>query len=270
MISYFPRQAGCSNDKIESLSAGYTAQKSGREHGMYQKFFPKKLAKSKVAPMRDKELVLLPPKPVTFQLGITMLTVSSCFFILNGPYFVVWLMNLLNRHGTSNLHLVNHSNAKFNANELEVLTKGLNATQLLSGSGSTSNLNRLHSLIRHVESNHYHNLEQALTVTRTIFHLNYCVNFFLYNLTGAFFRNELRRMFVQLQSKFVTRASVMEEPGLRLCTYNQSSVCPVAAHAHGGVVGSRKFDSCRAVNNNAAASPRQPMPVATAAAINVD
>lgn len=34
----------------------------------------------------------------------------------------------------------------------------------------------------------------VLLITRTIFYLNYCVNFFLYSLTGASFRNELATM----------------------------------------------------------------------------
>lgn len=34
----------------------------------------------------------------------------------------------------------------------------------------------------------------VLNVTRVIFYLNYCVNFFLYNITGAYFRTELARL----------------------------------------------------------------------------
>ncbi|XP_060560059.1 probable G-protein coupled receptor 142 [Ruditapes philippinarum] len=34
----------------------------------------------------------------------------------------------------------------------------------------------------------------VLNVTRTVFYLNYCVNFFLYSITGAYFRNELAFM----------------------------------------------------------------------------
>ena len=32
-------------------------------------------------------------------------------------------------------------------------------------------------------------------ITKTIFYLNYCMNFFLYSLTGAYFRRELKHMF---------------------------------------------------------------------------
>jgi hypothetical protein len=34
----------------------------------------------------------------------------------------------------------------------------------------------------------------VLHVTRTVFYMNYCVNFFLYSITGAYFRNELALM----------------------------------------------------------------------------
>ncbi|XP_060555114.1 G-protein coupled estrogen receptor 1-like [Ruditapes philippinarum] len=34
----------------------------------------------------------------------------------------------------------------------------------------------------------------VLLVTRTVFYMNYCVNFFLYSITGAYFRNELALM----------------------------------------------------------------------------
>lgn len=35
----------------------------------------------------------------------------------------------------------------------------------------------------------------VLNITRTIFYLNYCANFFLYSITGAYFRKELAKMF---------------------------------------------------------------------------
>ncbi|XP_041355295.1 thyrotropin-releasing hormone receptor-like [Gigantopelta aegis] len=39
-------------------------------------------------------------------------------------------------------------------------------------------------------------LHDALLVTRVIFYMNYCVNFFLYSITGAYFRRELCTLFV--------------------------------------------------------------------------
>ncbi|XP_052791873.1 type-1 angiotensin II receptor-like [Mya arenaria] len=35
----------------------------------------------------------------------------------------------------------------------------------------------------------------VLLITRTIFYMNYCINFFLYSVTGAYFRRELRMLF---------------------------------------------------------------------------
>ncbi|KAL3892402.1 hypothetical protein ACJMK2_004612 [Sinanodonta woodiana] len=42
-----------------------------------------------------------------------------------------------------------------------------------------------------------HHLGDALFITRTIFYVNYCINFFLYSVTGAYFRNELRHLFLK-------------------------------------------------------------------------
>ncbi|XP_076456358.1 cysteinyl leukotriene receptor 2-like [Babylonia areolata] len=39
-------------------------------------------------------------------------------------------------------------------------------------------------------------------VTRAIFYVNYCINFFLYSITGAYFRRELRMLFVLRQQKY--------------------------------------------------------------------
>ena len=36
----------------------------------------------------------------------------------------------------------------------------------------------------------------VLNITRTIFYMNYCINFFLYSITGAYFRRELAQLFV--------------------------------------------------------------------------
>ncbi|ESO85288.1 hypothetical protein LOTGIDRAFT_130696 [Lottia gigantea] len=41
----------------------------------------------------------------------------------------------------------------------------------------------------------FDNMHGLLLITRVIFYLNYCVNFFLYSVTGAYFRKELRILF---------------------------------------------------------------------------
>ena len=41
----------------------------------------------------------------------------------------------------------------------------------------------------------------VLSITRTIFYMNYCINFFLYSVTGAYFRRELKALFVIFRMK---------------------------------------------------------------------
>ena len=39
-------------------------------------------------------------------------------------------------------------------------------------------------------------------ITRAIFYINYCINFFLYSITGAYFRRALRMLFALRQQKY--------------------------------------------------------------------
>ena len=39
-------------------------------------------------------------------------------------------------------------------------------------------------------------------ITRAVFYINYCINFFLYSITGAYFRRELRMLFLLRQQKY--------------------------------------------------------------------
>lgn len=41
-----------------------------------------------------------------------------------------------------------------------------------------------------------------LSITRTIFYMNYCINFFLYSFTGAYFRKELKGLFFSTYQKY--------------------------------------------------------------------
>lgn len=44
----------------------------------------------------------------------------------------------------------------------------------------------------------YNNIEfwqGVLEITRTIFYMNYCINFFLYNITGTYFRRQIKSLF---------------------------------------------------------------------------
>ena len=42
----------------------------------------------------------------------------------------------------------------------------------------------------------------VLSITRTIFYMNYCINFFLYSITGAYFRKQLRSLFYKSDNKY--------------------------------------------------------------------
>lgn len=42
----------------------------------------------------------------------------------------------------------------------------------------------------------------VLSITRTIFYMNYCINFFLYSITGAYFRKELKGLFFSTYRKY--------------------------------------------------------------------
>ncbi|XP_046362990.1 thyrotropin-releasing hormone receptor-like isoform X2 [Haliotis rufescens] len=46
-------------------------------------------------------------------------------------------------------------------------------------------------------------LQGSLLITRVIFYMNYCINFFLYSITGAYFRQELRMLFVYRNKRYM-------------------------------------------------------------------
>jgi hypothetical protein len=45
-------------------------------------------------------------------------------------------------------------------------------------------------------------IQNVLLITRTIFYMNYCINFFLYSVTGAYFRKELKMLFSYKQQSY--------------------------------------------------------------------
>jgi hypothetical protein len=61
--------------------------------------------------------------------------------------------------------------------------------------------NFLHSKYLHnspsppMDSHEFEYWKGVLNITRTIFYMNYCINFFLYSITGAYFRREVRMLF---------------------------------------------------------------------------
>ncbi|KAK7475466.1 hypothetical protein BaRGS_00033285 [Batillaria attramentaria] len=72
-------------------------------------------------------------------------------------------------------------------------------------------------------------------ITRAIFYVNYCINFFLYSITGAYFRRELRMLFVLRQQKYkygaysrcsrLASSSRSSNSHLRRAPSQQSSQC---------------------------------------------
>ena len=107
---------------------------------------------------------------VKLEFTFILLLISSCFIVLNMPYFIVWCMRILVEarafyHGESESE---------GAIRLE--------NMFYVSSTHATEYNPLH-LIR---------IKALLYITKTIFSCNYCVNFFLYSLTGAYFRRQLR------------------------------------------------------------------------------
>jgi hypothetical protein len=94
------------------------------------------------APIR----VVFRKSKIRIEFTVTVIAVSTCFVLLNIPYFIAWLIqNLQTFHPTH--HIVSQRNS------------------------------------------------EALSVTRTIFSINYSINFFVYCLTGSFYRSVIKNMF---------------------------------------------------------------------------
>ncbi|KAL8586598.1 hypothetical protein ACOMHN_053951 [Nucella lapillus] len=60
-------------------------------------------------------------------------------------------------------------------------------------------------------------------ITRAIFYVNYCINFFLYSITGAYFRRELRMLFVLRQQNYKYASHSTYTRCTRLATSNSHS-----------------------------------------------
>ena len=93
---------------------------------------------------------------IRLEFTFILLGISICFVALNLPYYVVWC----ERYWT---------------------------TRLKSHTTTYSALKEQHNSIQE--------LDNILHVTRAIFYVNYSINFFLYAVTGAYFRKELRFVF---------------------------------------------------------------------------
>lgn len=95
---------------------------------------------------------------IRLEFTIILLAISFCFIGLNIPFFAVWLRNFLHSKFISKMDVMEH----------------------LEGHKAFSN---------------FEFWQGVLYITRTIFYLNYCINFFLYSITGAYFRGEVKMLF---------------------------------------------------------------------------
>ena len=61
-------------------------------------------------------------------------------------------------------------------------------------------------------------------ITRAIFYINYCINFFLYSITGAYFRRELRMLFLLRQQKYKYGSTYTRCSRLASSTHSRQSL----------------------------------------------
>ena len=102
---------------------------------------------------------------IRLEFTFILLALSICFVSLNLPYFSVWCK----RYWTYK--------KLFNINTAQ--------TNIISEA-----------------NDHIGDLDEILSVTRTIFYTNYCINFFLYSITGAYFRKELKHLFLHKERDY--------------------------------------------------------------------
>jgi len=95
---------------------------------------------------------------IRLEFTFILLAVSICFVSLYLPYFVVWCKRYWTIKQMFNLHSISPEKLLSHDNTIE-------------------------------------SLDESLHITRSVFYINYCINFFLYSVTGAYFRKELRHLF---------------------------------------------------------------------------
>ena len=79
--------------------------------------------------------------------------ISTGFVCLNLPYCVIWLYNLIKNHTSNDIDL-----HKYHQNFTELLP-----------------------------------INNLLYIAKTIFYVNYCANFFLYCVTGSYYRTQIKK-----------------------------------------------------------------------------
>ena len=102
---------------------------------------------------------------IRLEFTFILLALSICFVSLNLPYFSVWCK----RYWTS-----------------ELLTA----------------INNSQTHVISEKNDHIGDLDEILVASRTIFYTNYCIHFFLYSITGAYFRKELKHLFLHKERDY--------------------------------------------------------------------
>lgn len=94
---------------------------------------------------------------IRLEFTIILIAISICFITFNTPYAIVWVKHSIQV-------------ASFNKDEVFTMLKKEDVSLVYSN-------------------------QNLLSFTKTIFFMNYCINFFLYSITGAYFRKELKMLF---------------------------------------------------------------------------
>ncbi|KAH3891359.1 hypothetical protein DPMN_015456 [Dreissena polymorpha] len=105
---------------------------------------------------------------IRLEFTFILFAMSICFVALNLPYFSVWCERYWKIGKMFNMHM------------MSPIT------------------------LQHY-NDHIVYLDNTLHVTRTIFYINYCINFTLYSVTGAYFRKELKHMICKRDRKIRLR-----------------------------------------------------------------
>ncbi|KAH3691479.1 probable G-protein coupled receptor B0563.6 [Dreissena polymorpha] len=110
---------------------------------------------------------------IRLEFTFILLVMSICFVALNLPHFAVWCKRYWKIRQMFNMHLMSPT-----------------------------------TLQNH--DDHIGDLDNTLHVTRTIFYTNYSINFFLYSVTGAYFRKELKHLFCKRDKNITFKNTLIQ------------------------------------------------------------
>lgn len=154
------------------------------------------------------------------QFAVTLLTISACFLLLNIPYLVAWTCRWYQVRlrlyaidlnwseyltpldpGTNSEPSRTDRYLSCTKQILKIVCQSFFTNDSMSADKQNTDVLQLNgtdfaaSKFVADHEDHMDWLRVALPITRTIFSLNYCINFFLYSLVGKYFRRELCRLF---------------------------------------------------------------------------